>query len=202
MSSKYPMVTLPVEGNPPVLYLTAPVSNTNLSSSTVRNAEALNVKVLNVKVPNAETLNVKAPDVEALNVEALNVEVPNLAVPNVTVQRIPTSVATADSSGATAVAPNALNGQPEVVTPKASLDIATFIVNRIAARCEQYMQRSAVVDTDTSFDQLQLDSLAMLEILYELEEELAITLDPTTLPVMTRVGDLAAAVNRARQSAL
>ena len=187
MSSKYPMVTLPVAANPPILYLTAPVANANLSSSTVRNAEAPNVE---------------APDVEVPDVEALNVEVPNLEVPNVTVQRIPTSVATIDSSGATAVAPSVLNGQQEEVTPKASLDITTFIVNRIAARCEQYMQRSVVVDTDTSFDQLQLDSLAMLEILYELEEELAITLDPTTLPVMTRVGDLAAAVNRARQSAL
>ena len=176
MTTKYPMVISPAAVAPPAVYPNAPVPNTNFPGAAVPNLVVTNVAVLNVPVPNAPVLNLA-------------------------VQRAAANVTPPSSSIALAVAQIACNGQTDAVPPKQHPQVATLIINTVAAHCEQHLQKGVVVDTDTSFAQLQFDSLAMLEILYELEEELDITLDPSTLPAMTCVGDLLAAVNRARKSA-
>lgn len=148
--------------------------------------------------------------VEFLNAPVQSAEIPvsgisNASIPNATnthalIQSVTaTNASTPESLGADEIAQIACNGQTEMSSPNGHLEITNLVINKIAAQCEQYMHSSVVVDTGTSFDQVQFDSLSMLEILYELEEELDITLDPSTLPVMTRVGDLVAAVNRARK---
>lgn len=181
MTTKYPMVISPTAFAPPAVYPSAPVPNTNFPGAAVPNLVVANVAVTNVAVP---------------NVPVLNTPVLNVAVQGAAANLIPPG-----SSSAVAVAQIACHGHTDAVSPTQRPQVATLIINTVAAHCEQHLQKGVVVDTDTSFTQLQFDSLAMLEILYELEEELDITLDPSTLPAMTCVGDLLAAVNRARKSA-
>ncbi len=175
MTTKYPMVISPAAIATPAAYPNVPVPNTNFPEAAVPNLVVANVEVTNVSVP-------KVPDL------------------NAAVQRTAANLTPPSSTVAVAVAQIACNGHTDAVSPKQHPQVATLIINTVAARCEQHLQKGVVVDTDTSFAQLQFDSLAMLEILYELEEELDITLDPSTLSGMTSVGDLLAAVNRARKS--
>jgi len=79
-------------------------------------------------------------------------------------------------------------------------DIAAAVINKLTTYCEQN-NIVLVIDTTTSVSQLELDSLAFMEIVYELEEELAIVLDSADLGEMKTVADLIAVINRARKSA-
>ena len=46
------------------------------------------------------------------------------------------------------------------------------------------------IDMDSDLDQLELDSLAMFEVVYELEESFAVELDELELAELKTVGDL------------
>lgn len=52
------------------------------------------------------------------------------------------------------------------------------------------------IDMDSELDALELDSLAMFEIVYELEESFAVELDELALAEMKTVGDLVAHIER------
>lgn len=80
------------------------------------------------------------------------------------------------------------------------LNVSNLVISKLADYCEQN-QRVIGVSTDTTLAQLDLDSLALMEIVYDLEEELGITLEPAALQSIGRVSDLVAAINRLRKSA-
>lgn len=56
--------------------------------------------------------------------------------------------------------------------------------------------RRQSIDMDSELDALELDSLAMFEIVYELEESFAVELDELALAEMKTVGDLVAHIER------
>lgn len=78
-------------------------------------------------------------------------------------------------------------------------DVRTIVISRLTRQCEDN-GRPQVIDDGTSMEELELDSLALIELLYDLEDELSITLDPALLPGVASVGDLLVAVNGARKS--
>lgn len=79
-------------------------------------------------------------------------------------------------------------------------DVTNLVISKLVAYCEQN-QQVLVVDTDTTLAQLNLDSLALIEVVYELEEALDITLDQSDLQSLRSVSDLVAAIHRLRQRA-
>jgi len=52
------------------------------------------------------------------------------------------------------------------------------------------------IDMDSALDELELDSLAMFEIVYELEESFAVELDELALAELKTVGDLVECIER------
>ena len=52
------------------------------------------------------------------------------------------------------------------------------------------------IDMDSEFEKLDLDSLAMFEVVYELEESFAVELDEVELAEMKTVGDLVEGIER------
>lgn len=78
------------------------------------------------------------------------------------------------------------------------LNLSHLVISKLASYCEKH-QQVVVVNIDTTLAQLDLDSLALMEIVYELEEDVGITLEPAALQSMGNVGDLVAAI-RQRQS--
>ena len=82
-----------------------------------------------------------------------------------------------------------------------ALDVTERVISKLVSWCEQN-QQATVVDSSTELEQLELDSLALIEVVYELEEELDITLEPSALQSLRCVGDLVMAINRERKSAV
>ena len=80
------------------------------------------------------------------------------------------------------------------------VDITNLVVSKLAAHCEQN-QLVLVVDTSTTLAELELDSLALMEVAFDLEEMLDIALDPTALLSLHSVSDLIAAIQRVRKNA-
>lgn len=78
-------------------------------------------------------------------------------------------------------------------------DVASKVIDILSNYCED-MDLEVVVDTSTPLQQLELDSLALMELMFEIEEELGITLGLGEFNDRTTVGDLVAAINRARRN--
>mgnify|MGYP002630228493 CR=1 FL=1 len=80
-----------------------------------------------------------------------------------------------------------------------TMDVASKVIDILSNYCED-MDLGVVVDTSTPLQQLELDSLALMELMFELEEALGITLGLDELNGNTTVGDLVTAINRARRN--
>jgi len=78
-------------------------------------------------------------------------------------------------------------------------DVASKVIDILSNYCEE-MNLGIVVDTSTPLQQMELDSLALMELMFEIEEELGIALGLDELNDRTTVGDLVAIVNRARRN--
>lgn len=79
-----------------------------------------------------------------------------------------------------------------------SQDVRTVIIESLLKHCEDG-GKSLVIDDSTPMAELDLDSLALIELLYELEDEFEMTLDAHDLPTLNRVSDLVSAIQRSRQ---
>ena len=79
-------------------------------------------------------------------------------------------------------------------------EVTNRIINKLAAYCEQH-HIVVVVTERTPIADLQLDSLALMEVLYELEEEFEVTLETSSLASLHHVSDLVAAIHRSRKTA-
>lgn len=79
-------------------------------------------------------------------------------------------------------------------------DVTNTVISKLAEHCEQN-NVVVVVDENTSLQQLELDSLALMEVIYTLEEALGLTLELNDLPALRSVGDLVALINRKAKSA-
>ncbi len=72
----------------------------------------------------------------------------------------------------------------------------TEINTRVLGLIARYARENPEIDLDTPIDELDIDSLAMFEIVYEIEERFAVELDEITLGKIATVRELADAVRR------
>lgn len=79
-------------------------------------------------------------------------------------------------------------------------DTKAVVISKLTSYCDQN-NVVPVVDGCTQLSELELDSLALMEVVYELEEELGLVLDPADLSGLDTVAELIAVVNRARKNA-
>ena len=79
-------------------------------------------------------------------------------------------------------------------------DVTNLIVNKLARCCEEN-NHPQLVEASMRLQDLHLASLDLMEVVYELEQELDISLEATELHALVQVSDLVAAVNRARMTA-
>lgn len=75
--------------------------------------------------------------------------------------------------------------------------VANYVFSTLPEYCEGG-RKALVVDEHTTIEQLNLDSLSLVEAIFAIEEEFAISLDDVDLDALHNVGDLINAVNRAR----
>lgn len=78
-------------------------------------------------------------------------------------------------------------------------EVTNRIINKLAAYCEKH-RVVVVVNERTPIQELELDSLALMEVVYELEEEFGVTLESSSLASLHHVSDLAAAIHRSRKT--
>jgi len=72
----------------------------------------------------------------------------------------------------------------------------TQINSKVLGLIARYAEDNAGTDLDTPIADLEIDSLAMFEIVYELEESFAVELDEPALGKIATIGELADAVRR------
>ncbi|MCY4340370.1 MAG: acyl carrier protein [Gammaproteobacteria bacterium] len=72
----------------------------------------------------------------------------------------------------------------------------TQINSKVLGLIARHAEENAGIDLDTPVDELDIDSLAMFEIVYELEESFAVELDEAMLNNMATVRDLADSIRR------
>ena len=74
------------------------------------------------------------------------------------------------------------------------------ITTRTLRLIKRYARENIDIDPDTPFADLDLDSLALFEVVYELEEGFAVELDEKTLGKIATVSDLTSAIHRELES--
>ena len=74
------------------------------------------------------------------------------------------------------------------------------ITTRTLRLIKRYARENIDIDPDTPFADLDLDSLALFEVVYELEEAFAVELDEKTLGKIATVRDLTGAIHRELES--
>jgi len=82
--------------------------------------------------------------------------------------------------------------------------MTTDIAGEVLAVFADYCDRvgiSAAIEPTMTLQQLELDSLSLVELVFELEEEFGITLGLADLNARATIGDVVVAVNRARGNA-
>jgi acyl carrier protein len=79
-------------------------------------------------------------------------------------------------------------------------DVRKVIIESLLKHCEDE-GKSLIIDDSTPMTELDLDSLALIELLYELEDEFEVTLDANELPALNHVSDLVSAIQRSRLGA-
>ena len=76
-----------------------------------------------------------------------------------------------------------------------TMDIQSLVLTKLADHMPEPCCRSSV-DPATRLLDLRLDSLAVLEVVYELEEQLDITVELSELHELLTVSDLVAAIDK------
>lgn len=69
-------------------------------------------------------------------------------------------------------------------------------LNRLQALIAQYCARPTPTDPDTTLEALGIDSLGVIELLFEVEEAFGIRIDPDSAQSLRTVGEVAEHIDR------
>ena len=81
-----------------------------------------------------------------------------------------------------------------------TMDVFAIVHSKLISHLS-HTQAAVTLDCTTSLRELDIDSLALMEVVYELEEYFATTVNDNDLKQISTVGDLVMAIDRSLKSA-
>ena len=81
-----------------------------------------------------------------------------------------------------------------------TMDVKNTVLTKLTDHVSEQIS-SSNIDINASLKELEIDSLAVLQIIFELEEHFSIVIDESELSQIETIGDLICAVDKSLKSA-